>query len=265
MKEYILFFDSGVGGLNLLKECKKMFPNENYIYFVENEFSPLGNRTKTEITKIVCDDIEKIKKKYHIKLIVLACNTATSACAEKLRELIAIDIVGVEPPILPALKSECKSILVLCTEATLKYNKLLKLFKNNRLFFYKSNAFAKLIDENIDNLNNILPNIKCELKRYANKRIDAIVIGCTHYSFIKSQLEKFFKNEITFFEPYEAVTKKIETFLFKSENQRLKEIIKKMSETNLQKQTENFNNYEMKLLLAKKHALFKCKIKNLLK
>lgn len=207
MKELpIGVIDSGIGGASILKEIIKVLPNERYIYLVDNRNMPYGNKTKRKILKRVYENVKFLTEKYHIKLLVIACNTASSVCANYLRKKFSFPIICVEPPIKPAVESNCKKILILATEQTLKSNKTIKnsiknvnfsnknLKKEDKIIIKKLAVknLAKDIDKNVNNLNNLQKKLNENLKNYVD--FESIVIGCTHYNFIKNQIQKSLPN-----------------------------------------------------------------------
>ena len=121
------FFDSGLGGLSVLRKALEMMPNENYIYYGDSKHAPYGEKTPQEIRSLSFNAIEFLIKK-GAKAIVIACNTATSAAAHDLREYYKdIPIIGIEPALKPAIKlHETGSVIVMATKATLTQEK----FKN---------------------------------------------------------------------------------------------------------------------------------------
>jgi glutamate racemase len=180
------FFDSGIGGLTLLKNVKKILPLEDYIYYGDNKNAPYGNKTKKDILMLV-DYAFKYFNKKKVKVVVIACNTVTAECVEDLRKKYKFKIIGIEPAIKPAAESGGKSV-VLCTKATAescKFKKLLNKYKDIEVL--PQIDLAEIIENNIFNINNIQINkLNEEVKQYKN-----IVLGCTHYIFLK----KFFNNE----------------------------------------------------------------------
>lgn len=188
-------FDSGVGGLTVLATALKILPNEDFIYFGDSKNAPYGIKSKSEVIKLSKNICDKLIKKYNVKAIVIACNTATSAAIDILRKHYNIPIVGMEPAIKPALEDkDTKQTLVLATEMTLKekkYKTLLKSLKNDQKIINKPcSKLVKSIENvefNFDKVNKIVD--KC-IDSYQN--IDSIVLGCTHFLFIKSYLlEKY--------------------------------------------------------------------------
>lgn len=219
MKNYILVIDSGLGGVSLLNECIKKMPHEHFLYVADNKNSPYGNKTKNRLNKRVLKVLSFYLKTYNIKLILIACNTLTATSIAFFRKKINLPFVGVEPAIKPAVENKSGTILVLTTYATLQYNQKLQAYKNNKkVFFLPLKKLAKKIDANLGELETIKPYICKLLKPYKHKNVGAVVLGCTHYLFIKKQIEECFNNTITFYETSEAVGNRVEYLLKEKEN-----------------------------------------------
>ncbi|MGM0378781.1 MAG: glutamate racemase [Bacillota bacterium] len=184
-------FDSGVGGLTVLATALRILPNEDFIYFGDSKNAPYGIKSKSEVIKLSKKICDKLIKNYNVKAIVIACNTATSAAIDILRKYYNIPIIGMEPAIKPALEDkDTKKTLVLATEMTLKekkYKTLLQSLKDNQKVINK--PCSKLVESiekiefNSGKVNEIVD--KC-IDSY--KDIDSIVLGCTHFLFIKTYL-----------------------------------------------------------------------------
>lgn len=189
--------DSGIGGSSILKDIIKILPNERFVYLVDTKNMPYGNKSKRKIYKIVQSNVDYLIAKFHIKMLVVACNTASSACSEKLRKKLNIPVVCIEPPIKPAIECGYKKILILATKSTLRNNltirnniKLIK--RKNRAgdkIIIKKLAIKKLageIDKNFNNFDAIQELLNKKLRKFQD--YEALVIGCTHYNFIKDQI-----------------------------------------------------------------------------
>ena len=147
-KEYILFIDSGTGGLSTLCEVYKMI-SANFIYFADNKNCPYGSHKKNEIFGFLKGIIDKVRSKYNVKLVVLACNTATTSSIFKLRRTYpGLTIVGTEPAIKLAETLGFKNILMISTPVTAKQKKFksLKLSLNSKVVALKMPTFAKDIE-----------------------------------------------------------------------------------------------------------------------
>ncbi|MBR3898420.1 MAG: glutamate racemase [Bacilli bacterium] len=187
-------FDSGIGGFSILEKLLEVLPDENYIYYKDSKNCPYGSKSDEELLKITTDIVSYFDKK-NVKLVVIACNTATTKCIRKLRELFPnIIFVGTEPAIKVACDRGDKNILVLATPATISSDSVDKLVKNNQkddqnIFLQACDGLARAIEDKDDKLiNGILSDI---LNNYKDKNIDSVVLGCTHYSFVKDEISNF--------------------------------------------------------------------------
>lgn len=188
-------FDSGLGGITVLGELKKLMPNENFIYMGDSKNAPYGTKTEDEIKEHTTSCIKNLLS-MGVKAVVIACNTATSVAASDLRKDFSIPIIGIEPAVKPAaLKYEGKKIFVMATPMTLIKEKFLNLMKS-----YEKNAkiipipcpnLVEIIEKGVisgkeidDYLSNLFKPIK--------DKPACVVLGCTHYPFIKNALKKYF-------------------------------------------------------------------------
>ena len=174
------FFDSGLGGLSVLRKALEMMPNENYIYYGDSKHAPYGEKTPQEIRSLSFNAIEFLIKK-GAKAIVIACNTATSAAAHDLREYYKdIPIIGIEPALKPAIKlHETGSVIVMATKATLTQEK----FKNLMDKYGEHREAGDLEGEDVKNF------LREKLNPYMDREISSIVLGCTHYPFVKDVIQ----------------------------------------------------------------------------
>jgi len=196
----IAFFDSGLGGLSVLKTAYKLLPNENYIYYADSQNAPYGLKPESEIKKYIFKSINFLSTK-NIKILVLACNTASSASIDELRKKFKFSIVGMEPAIKPAIENNRnKKILVLATTFTLKAAKL----ENLRQKFDKENKVDKLaLDKLVFYAENFEFNSRA-VKEYLNNKFKAInlndyetiVLGCAHFIFYKSVIKELIPPDI---------------------------------------------------------------------
>ena len=222
MQEYILVIDSGVGGIGVLKECVALLPQEHFLYVADNLNVPYGNKTKEQLNKLSYNLILHYITNYKIKLILLACNTLTASSITYLRENFAVQFVGVEPAIKLAREKGKNNILLLSTFATLKYNKNLISLKQQNLeniYFLPLKNLAKQIDKNLKNLKLLQNKINKLLVPYVSKNINSVVLGCTHYLFVKDQIKTALKNEnIIFFESSIFVANRVKFLLEQNNN-----------------------------------------------
>ena len=189
-------FDSGLGGLSVLKELMNTLPNEDYLFYEDSINNPYGEKTEEELLKITSNIVNYLLEQ-KCKIIVIACNTATTSCMKKLREIYEDTIfVGTVPAIKVAYDNKYKNVINLSTPYTQNSKRVCELindFKNDdeNIYNISGENLANLIElnkkEEIDELLNKL------LSSYEDK-CDALVLGCTHYSLIKDEIKKVLPN-----------------------------------------------------------------------
>ncbi|MGG7179127.1 glutamate racemase [Clostridium paraputrificum] len=195
------FFDSGVGGLSVLKEAIKLMPNENYIYFGDSKNAPYGVRDVAEVKELTYKAVEFLIDK-GAKAVVIACNTATSAAVAALRITYPdMPIVGIEPAVKPAVKlNRDGPIIIMATPMTLQERKFKNLMAN-----YKDEAeidpmpcagLMEFIEAGKLDTAELQEYLEEKFKPYKGKKIGAVVLGCTHYPFIKDKVRKIVGDDV---------------------------------------------------------------------
>jgi len=184
------FLDSGFGGITVLSEALRQLPNENYIYYADNEHVPYGTKSKEEVHNYVFKAVEFLIGK-GIKALVIACNTATSIAVKDLRNKYTFPIIGMEPAVKPAVENgNGKRVLVLATPLTLKEEKFQNLVRkvdHEHVVDYL--AFPELVElaENmIFDRERVIPVIKGKLAGYDLQNYKTFVLGCTHFPIYKN-------------------------------------------------------------------------------
>lgn len=197
MLKKIVVYDSGIGGASILKEIKTLLPNYDYLYFADTKNSPYGSKTKAEILDCVLHNVLEIDKNGEIGMLVLACNTASSVCGKILRSVFPFPIVCVEPAVKKAIDEGFKDVLVVATPQTLASNELLKKLSKKKtetkITKLPMEELAKLIDENTADFNRVLPYLSKKLKGF---RPSCVVVGCTHYNFVKKQIQTILPDSV---------------------------------------------------------------------
>lgn len=201
----IAVVDSGMGGITVLRKLHRIMPNENYIYFGDSANSPYGIKTKEEIKNLTVDAVEMLMKR-GAKSVVIACNTATSAAAAYLREKYPdYPFVGLEPAIKPAaLSGQWPRVLVLATPLTLKedkFNKLMARFENEAEFIkLPAPELVGFVEScNLDSPEEI-EYLEKILAPYSDNRVDAVVLGCTHFPYARRQIQRILGDEVLVFD-----------------------------------------------------------------
>ncbi len=217
MERFVLVIDSGVGGISVLNQCIKLMPSENFLYVADTKNAPYGNKSKQSLQKTVLNLVKNYLEEYDIKLILFACNTITATTINFIRSKIKTDIVGIEPAIKPAVEYGDRHILLLSTVATLKHNKMLRKYKHKNLkgvHFLSLKYMAKHIDSNLEDLTKINSYVKRALTKYKKTSINSVVLGCTHYEYIKEHLKFALNNkDLQFFESNLGTARRVKQLL----------------------------------------------------
>lgn len=191
-------FDSGVGGLTVFKEIEKLLPNEDIIYFGDTARVPYGNKSKSTIIKFSTESILFLLKK-KVKIIVVACNTASSLALDALSGIFSVPLIGViEAGAHKALEaSKNKKIAVVGTRSTINsksYEKaILRKDKTAKIYSKACPLFVPLVEEGVlagKTAKNIIEMYLGNLKK---TRADVIILGCTHYPLLKRQIASYLK------------------------------------------------------------------------
>lgn len=186
-KPLVCFFDSGIGGLNLMSECVRRLPYVDFAYFADNRNVPYGVLTKSEILKLTRNKFEEISA-LNPDAAVIACNTVTSRCAAELRKEFAFPIVGIQPAVKPAAAAgKCAVLATPATAESEAVKDLVKKYGRNRTEIIACPQLATYIENNIFSLSG---QDIYELLPYINT--DGVVLGCTHYSFVGNYIKDFY-------------------------------------------------------------------------
>ena len=236
-------FDSGIGGTSIFKEIHTLLPNENCIYLADSKNAPYGNKSKEEIIQLSLKNTELLLKK-DCKLIVVACNTATTNAISYLRANYQVPFIGIEPAIKPAaLNTKTNVIGILATQGTL----------SSQLFHKTSDLYTsgiEIIEKNGEGIVPLIENGKLEskemkslLKGYIEPmlkaNIDYLVLGCTHYPYLIPLLEDLLPKNVKIIDSGLAVAKQTKAVL--DNNQILNNSSKKSS-------IKFFSNVELSVL-----------------
>lgn len=194
------FFDSGVGGLSVLREAIKLMPNEDFIYFGDSINAPYGIKTVEDVKELTNKAVELLISK-GAKAIAIACNTATSAAVRDLRKKYNMPIVGVEPALKPAVNLNRDGLIVImATTMTLKEKKfsdLLEKYKNEAdIIPMPCPGLMEYVESgNLDG-EDLKEYLRDKFESYTKNKIGSIVLGCTHYPFVKETLQNIVGSNI---------------------------------------------------------------------
>ena len=241
--EAIGIFDSGIGGVTVLKEILKILPNENYIYYSDSKNNPYGDKTD-EVINQLCENIVKLFIKENCKAIVIACNTASAKSVQYLREKYKyIPFIAIEPAYKMVYDyAYDKPTLVMATKGTIeseKFNLLYHKYDNHKTILLPCVGLADIIEEG--NKEKIRKYLEENLHQYRGK-VKNVVLGCTHYPLIKSEIEEVL-GEVTFFNGAPYLAKHLKEILEEKDlinEKRIQTKIKFIDTSNNEQKKERF-------------------------
>ena len=214
--DYIAVFDSGVGGISVLKELVKLMPGENYLYFGDSANAPYGKKTTEEVRQLTLQNA-KMLLGGNVKALVVACNTATSAAIDLLRQTFSDKIIlGIEPALKPAIQQfPTGTIGIMATEVTLREEKLQRLmaqFDTASVERISAPGLVELIEAGKADSAETEALLRQLLAPYAGK-LDALVLGCTHYPFVKDSLCRILGENTLLFDGGEGTARQTQRLL----------------------------------------------------
>jgi len=212
-------FDSGVGGLSILSEVKKLLPNETFIFLADQAYVPYGQKTKEQLFDRVTKIIKFFEEK-EVKAVIIACNTATVYTIDDIRKIFTLPIVGTVPNIKTISKlSKTKKAVVLCTPATAKSQYLKKLTEefasSIEIFCIGGSNLEELVEEGKLDAPEIEVVLKRELLPLVKKGIDVVSLGCTHYPFLRKYIENIVGSNVAVIDSGESIAKRAKEVLSK--------------------------------------------------
>ncbi|MDA3892870.1 MAG: glutamate racemase [Salinivirgaceae bacterium] len=210
-------FDSGIGGLSVWQEVKKLLPAENIIYIADSINCPYGTKSQEEIIALSIKNTEFLLA-HQCKLIVVACNTATSAAIDILRAKYSIPFIGMEPAIKPAaLNTNTGKIGVLATKGTFEgqlFKETSKKFATNvNTVIQIGEGLVELVEQGKANSKEAIPILKENLDAMLNAGVDQIVLGCTHYPFFTRLIKDLIPKSIKIIDPAPAIAQRTKSVL----------------------------------------------------
>ena len=210
-------FDSGIGGTSIWAEIVQLLPNENTIYLADSKYAPYGERSADKIIELSIKNTERLLD-MGCKMVVVACNTATTNAIKILRKQYDIPFIGIEPAIKPAaLATKTKKVGILATKGTL----------SSKLFADTSDRYANhldvvevigtglvpLIEQNQIDSPAMRALLQSHLEPMLAQNIDYLVLGCSHYPYLIPLLKKLVPPHITIIDSGEAVAKQTKNLL----------------------------------------------------
>jgi len=210
-------FDSGVGGLTIYKEIHKILPNESIIYLADSKNAPYGEKSKEQIIEISIKNTEFLLSK-GCKIIVVACNTASTNAVQYLRENFNVPIIRVQPAIKPAaLNSRTKVVGILATKGTLKSDLLLetsqRFAQGVEVVEQVGEGLVSLIENGQMHSSEMDALLVRHIQPMLKKNIDYLVLGCTHYPFLTPQIKTLVGENVSVLDSGEAIARQTKVIL----------------------------------------------------
>jgi len=225
-------FDSGVGGTSIWKEIHELLPEENTIYLADSKNAPYGEKSKKEILELSVKNTEFLLDR-GCKLMVVACNTATTNAIDYLRENYDVPFIGIEPAIKPAaLKSKSKTIGVLATKGTLSSSLFHSTSENHasgiRIIEREGTGLVRLIESGKAESETSKELLEIYLAPMLEAGMDHLVLGCTHYPYLIPVLKEMLPDGVNIIDSGEAVARQTKAVLTKNSLLNLSKETKKL-------------------------------------
>lgn len=209
-------FDSGIGGTSIWKEIHSLLPNEDTIYLADSKNAPYGQRPKEEIVALSEKNVEFLLER-NCKLIVVACNTATTNAIKELRAKYKVPFVGIEPAIKPAaLDSKTNVIGVLATKGTLSselFHKAVETYQNTKIIEQVGYNLVSLIENGEMESEEMTRLLHEYLNPMIQANIDYLVLGCSHYPYLIPQIRQIVPGHVQIIDSGRAVARQTQNLL----------------------------------------------------
>lgn len=211
-------FDSGVGGLSVWRELCAELPEESLFYFADGANCPYGDKPAAELIGYIVSAVDTLVSE-GAKMIVLACNTATAVAIDYLRDHYSIPFVGMEPAVKPAaLSSKSKKIAVLATRASFKgslYRTNVERYGNVvDIIPAVGEGFVEIVEQGREDDEQTIEQVKRVVEPLIGRGVDRIVLGCTHYPFLRRTIERVIDGrQVEIIDPAPAVARQAATLL----------------------------------------------------
>jgi len=215
-KNAIGLFDSGIGGTSIWQAIHQLMPNENTIYLADSKNAPYGQKSKDEIIALSIKNTEYLLEK-NCKIIVVACNTATTNAIKELRNKYDVPFIGIEPAIKPAANnSKTQTIGILATKGTLSselFNKAVELYQDTQIVEQVGHGLVELIENGRINSKEMTELLHSYLNPMIEANIDYLVLGCSHYPYLIPQIKEILPENISIIDSGEAVARQTQKVL----------------------------------------------------
>lgn len=223
MKPTILLYDSGLGGLTVYDEIRKVLPEAHYLYCFDNKFFPYSEKSETLLIERAVKIVQEIAKKQPLDMVVVACNTASTVVLPALREHFQIPIVGTVPAIKPAAAiSETKTIGLLATKGTVVRPYVTELIekyaKECVVEKIGSTDLVEIVEEKQRTGNVDMSRLQKVVQEWQNHpTLDTVILGCTHFPLVKEELQKLLPKVKFFVDPGIGIAKRVMSLLDEKE------------------------------------------------
>lgn len=209
--------DSGIGGLTVLKECLLRLYAHEYLYYADSKNAPYGTKSKEEVYQLTKSAVDYLVKK-GADLIVIACNTATSAAVERLRATYDIPIIGMEPAIKPALlAAKGQRVLVTATKLTLESDKfkelMLELDPQDQIDCCALTELVNFAEMGHFCDGTVIPYLEEKFNHFSLSEYGSIVLGCTHFPLFEAQFEKILPSHVQIIDGSNGTVKRVNEFV----------------------------------------------------
>lgn len=212
-------YDSGFGGLSVWRELRRLLPHESLLYLGDGKNCPYGGRSRAEIEGFAIEAVERLVEE-GVKMVVVGCNTATTAAVETLRRRWPdMPIVGLEPAVKPAcLTSQTRKIAVLATEHSLKSDMFLataeRWASDVEVVKVVGEGFVELVERDMEHTTEAEYLVRKAVEPLLGRGVDRLVLGCTHYPFLRPIIERVVEGSgIEVIDSGAAVARRVEWLL----------------------------------------------------
>jgi len=215
-KQPIGLFDSGIGGSSIWTAIHELMPDEDTIYLADSKNAPYGQKSKDEIIALSEKNTEFLLN-LNAKIIVVACNTATTNAIKSLRAKYEVPFIGIEPAIKPAaLHSKTQTIGILATKGTLSselFNKAVEIYQETKIIEQIGHGLVELIEDGKIDSPEMTQLLHSYLQPMIEQDMDYLVLGCSHYPYLISQIKRILPEHIKIIDSGEAVAKQTQKVL----------------------------------------------------
>ncbi len=217
---HIGVFDSGLGGLTVLKALRQELPNESFVYLADSGNAPYGRLKQEEIIQLASHNTEFLIEK-NVKMVVVACNTATGSAIKYLRENYRLPFVGMEPAVKPAAKLSKSGVIgVLATAMTFEadhFNSSVQKYTEGvELLVQIGDGLVEMIEEGKLNSPDLYILLKSYLDPMIEEGVDQLVLGCTHYPLLIPIIKRILPDEVIIHDPAPAVARQTKRILIQN-------------------------------------------------